>query len=178
MDSSYASDDSMTNPFQFDGSDLGDAPSDETIIIPSQSSDSESEAIDGHQLEVTSQAEALPGNRLLATLGTRSVHFRGHSYARYHFHNGTTLYRCSAYRRTKYKAKLFVSDIGAVEAGAHMSNCVFQSRRAPVGPAPAITDRLEEMIVATDTVGVRDVMLTPMKYGAWSGTNFTEVTTK
>ncbi|KAF4040444.1 hypothetical protein GN244_ATG07305 [Phytophthora infestans] len=80
MNSYYASDDPMTNPFQSDESELSDAPSDETIIIPSQSSDSESEANDGHQLEVTSQAEVLPGNRLVATLGARSVHFRGYFY--------------------------------------------------------------------------------------------------
>ncbi|KAG3071870.1 hypothetical protein PI124_g14320 [Phytophthora idaei] len=40
MDSDYASDDSMSNPFQFDGSDLSDAPSEEKMILLSQSSSS------------------------------------------------------------------------------------------------------------------------------------------
>ncbi|KAF4137405.1 hypothetical protein GN958_ATG13404 [Phytophthora infestans] len=66
-----------------------------------------------------------------------------------------------AYRRTKCKGKLYVSDLGAVKAGAHMSNCVPQFRRAPVGPAPTITDRMEEMMVATNYVCVRGVTLTP-----------------
>ncbi|KAG3100475.1 hypothetical protein PI125_g14735 [Phytophthora idaei] len=96
MDSDYASDDSMSNPFQFDGSDLSDAPSVGTMVLLSQSSSSERGESDGHQLEVTSsseseesdgyhpeatsqKSEAISDDLLVAILGTTTVHFRGYS---------------------------------------------------------------------------------------------------
>ncbi|KAF4143057.1 FLYWCH zinc finger domain-containing protein, partial [Phytophthora infestans] len=98
---------------------------------------------------------------LFRLLGTSSVHFRGYSYARYHFNEGTPHYRCSAYRRTKCKVKLYVSDLGAIDTGHHTENCVPGFCRAPAGSSPTITDLLEEIMLVMDTFCGRDVTLTP-----------------
>ncbi|KAG3003378.1 hypothetical protein PC119_g2550 [Phytophthora cactorum] len=58
MDANYGSDDSMSNPFQFDGSDLSNGLLDETMVLLSQTSCSERGESDGHQLEVASGFES------------------------------------------------------------------------------------------------------------------------
>ncbi|KAE8905924.1 hypothetical protein PF003_g9795 [Phytophthora fragariae] len=51
MDPDYVSDDSMSNSFELDGSDLSHAPSEETIILLTPPSSPEPGESDGHQVE-------------------------------------------------------------------------------------------------------------------------------
>ncbi|KAE9045853.1 hypothetical protein PR001_g4795 [Phytophthora rubi] len=164
MDPDYVSDDSMSNSFELDGSDLSDAPSEETVILLTPPSSPEPGESDGYQVEApASRRSTHSADRPAPVSGTTSVYFGGYSYARYHFTDEASHYRCSAYRRTKCKAKLYVSSMGAVETGNHMSNCVPDFRRAPVGPPPAILDRTDQMLLTTDAICVRDVTLTPLE---------------
>ncbi|OWZ05685.1 hypothetical protein PHMEG_00022179 [Phytophthora megakarya] len=183
MDTGYASDESMSRHYA--DSDLSDAPPDETVILLAQSSSPEHEENDDSQFDTSILTEdtqpadlqastladvAQPADRPVARLGSTTVQFRGYYYAKYHVtREGTILYRCSAYRRTKCKAKMYVSGLGAVLTGDHMSNCVPDFRRTPSGPAPVIADRKDQMLCDANP---------QRKFGVWSGTNFTGITVK
>ncbi|KAF4029191.1 hypothetical protein GN244_ATG19093 [Phytophthora infestans] len=142
MHTTYVSASSMSSFFRVDKPDLNDAPSDETIFIPSQSSISEGEESDGLQVERGPQVEGVSGHLLVSTFGDIQCPF-------------------SAYRRTKCKVKLYVSDLGAIDTGHHTENCVPGFCRAPAGSSPTITDLLEEIMLVMDTFCGRDVTLTP-----------------
>ncbi|KAE9037847.1 hypothetical protein PR001_g8211 [Phytophthora rubi] len=58
---------------------------------------------------------------------------------------------------------LYVSSMGAVETSNHMPNCVPEFRRRP---PPTILDRTDQTLLTTDEICVRDVPLTPWKFGA------------
>ncbi|KAE9038490.1 hypothetical protein PR001_g7927 [Phytophthora rubi] len=131
VNTDYDSDDSMSNSFELDGSDLSDAPSEETVILLTPPSSPEPGESDGHQVEAPASFRSTHSADGPAPVsGTTSVYFGGYVYARYHFTDEASHYRCSVYRRTKCKAKLCVSSMGAVETGNHMPNCVPDFRRA------------------------------------------------
>ncbi|KAE9323587.1 hypothetical protein PF001_g3851 [Phytophthora fragariae] len=119
MDPDYVSDASMSNSFGLDGSDLSDASSEETAILLTPPSSPENQ------------------ERVMVIKLKR------------HLHSGVPIQRIAppqyrndnAYRRTKCKAKLYVTSMGDVETRNHMPNCVPYFRRDPIGPPPAILDR-------------------------------------
>ncbi|KAJ8569433.1 hypothetical protein ON010_g5827 [Phytophthora cinnamomi] len=167
MNAGYASDESMSNSLLSEGSEFS---STETVILLGQSSSSDVEESDGNQVEAPTSSEdthsancASSADPPAAGLETGAVHFGGYSYARDYFNvrTDTNHYRCSAYRRTKCKAKLFVRPLGTTQTGEHMHDCVPGFYRIPTGPAPPINDRKEEMLLVTDKICVRDVTLTP-----------------
>jgi hypothetical protein len=143
-DSGHASDASMSNPFEYEGSVSSNTGSDQTLILSGQSSEEEN---DGHLVE---DAENIPNpdhqdaDRPVVIQRTRTVLYQGYSYSPYHWNRDSTHYRCSAYRRTHCTKKLYVSSAGAVVDGDHKPNCVPGHRRRPTGPAPAFIDRKEE----------------------------------
>ncbi|EGZ14973.1 hypothetical protein PHYSODRAFT_333256 [Phytophthora sojae] len=154
MASGYISDESMSNSLLADGSELSDT---ETVLLLSQSLGSEHEESDGTQLEVAPPTDGAHSTGLaVANSGSGTIHYGGYSYAQYHFNprTDTRHYRCSAYRRTNCKAKFYVSGRGAVEDGEHEPACVPGFRRTSTGPAPAVTDRKEGMLLMTDTIWI------------------------
>ncbi|KAE9046123.1 hypothetical protein PR003_g1793 [Phytophthora rubi] len=80
MNPDYVSDDSMSNSFELDGSDLSDAPSDETVILLTPPSSPEPRESDGHQVEVPTLPRSTHSVvRPTPVLGTTSVYFGGYS---------------------------------------------------------------------------------------------------
>ncbi|POM81144.1 Hypothetical protein PHPALM_923 [Phytophthora palmivora] len=59
------------------------------------------------------------------------------------------------------KAKLFVLSGNAVVQGTHMSDCIPEIHRVPTGPTPVFGNWKQQMLLATDKLGLRDVTLTP-----------------
>ncbi|KAG6944887.1 hypothetical protein JG687_00017593 [Phytophthora cactorum] len=91
---------------------MSDVSSGHTEIIRSQSSNSDSQVSDGHQVEVVDEGDGieLPGG-VEAVPGSRSVNYQGYLYSFYHG-GFTRNYRCSACRRTHCLAKLYMSRMG------------------------------------------------------------------
>ncbi|KUF90247.1 hypothetical protein AM588_10002807 [Phytophthora nicotianae] len=91
----------------------------DTVIIPSQSSNSDRDENDGLQVEgVNRDIGGDLADGVVDLPGSRSVQYQGYSYSYYHG-DVTKHYRCSAYRRTKCNVKLYVSQLGAVMQGSH-----------------------------------------------------------
>ncbi|KAK1928476.1 hypothetical protein P3T76_016041 [Phytophthora citrophthora] len=74
----------------------------------------------------------------------------------YHSGEFTTSCRCSAYRRTGCFVKLNVSRRGFAVEGRHKSDCVPELVQAPDGSAPVVENRKQQMLLATDEVGIQD----------------------
>ncbi|ETP27836.1 hypothetical protein F442_22878, partial [Phytophthora nicotianae P10297] len=143
------------------GSDHDSDMSVDTVIIPGQSSNSDRNENDGLQVEAVNRdigGDLADG--VVDLPGSRSVQYQGYSYSYYHG-DVTKHYRCSAYRRTKCNVKLYVSQLGAVVQGTHKPNCVPEMRQVPSGPPPVFVNWKQQMLLATDQIGIRDVTLPP-----------------
>ncbi|POM64765.1 Hypothetical protein PHPALM_19679 [Phytophthora palmivora] len=146
---------SLSSSSDYTGSD---APSETTLVL-SDTPSSDVDAENGGRATGTDNNIQDIGQPINVP-GTNTVHFRGYTYAWYHGES-TKHYRCSVYRRTICKAKLFVSSGNAVVQGTHMSDCVPEIHRVPTGPTPVFVNWKQQMLFATDELGLRDVTLTP-----------------
>ncbi|POM67456.1 Hypothetical protein PHPALM_16541, partial [Phytophthora palmivora] len=117
---------------------------------------------EGRQVEdeITSGGFTLPDS-VEPVSGSKSVHYQGYQYSFYHGGGATRNYRCSSCRRTQCLAKLYISRMGAVVRGNHKSDCVPEMRQVPNGPPPTFVNWKQQMLLATDEIGIRDVTLSP-----------------
>ncbi|KAG2775366.1 hypothetical protein PC116_g24214 [Phytophthora cactorum] len=145
--------------FSYDGSDSSDA-SDETIILkstPAEMSGYSEGEVPTEQRRL-SEEEVQDEEPSTASLGHKSMTYQGYSYAWYYDGASSTSYRCSVYRRTGCKAKLFVKATGTAVSGE--PDCACDVRR-PIGSSPTVVDWKEQMLLATYEIGLSDVTLTP-----------------
>ncbi|KAG2985585.1 hypothetical protein PC120_g24020 [Phytophthora cactorum] len=145
--------------FSYDGSDSSDA-SDETIILkstPAEMSGYSEGEVPTEQRRL-SKEEVQDEEPSTASLGHKSMTYQGYSYAWYYDGASSTSYRCSVYRRTGCKAKLFVKATGTAVSGE--PDCACDVRR-PIGSSPTVVDWKEQMLLATYEIGLSDVTLTP-----------------
>ncbi|KAE9037956.1 hypothetical protein PR002_g6280 [Phytophthora rubi] len=154
--------------FSYDGSDYSDA-SDETIILeeapvePLGSLDGEENGSRRHLIGGELQASDVQVEELSDTsLGNKPITFQGYSYAWYYTGSASTNYRCSVYRLTGCKIKLFVKDAGTEVSGEHEPDCASDVRR-PISSTLAVVNQKEQMLLATDVIGLADVTLTPQE---------------
>jgi hypothetical protein len=91
--------------------------------------------------------------------GSKSVTYQGYPYWWYY---GTVAkcYRCSAYRQTGCRVKLYVSQLGVVVQGTLKHACVPEICQL-TGPMPNFVDLKQQIPLATDKTGIEDVTLTP-----------------
>jgi hypothetical protein len=102
---------------------MSDVSSVSTEILPSQSPSPVRHEEHHRQVEVVDSTQRDdPEDNVARVQGSKSVTYQGYPYAWYY---GTFAksYRCSAYRRTGCRVKLYVSQLGAVVQGTDKHDC-------------------------------------------------------
>ncbi|POM78100.1 Hypothetical protein PHPALM_4415 [Phytophthora palmivora] len=160
------------------GSAMSDISSGHTEIIPSQSSNSDwSDDDNGFNLtnitERFSSHDSNDGSHLSSqecegrqaedeiASGGFILPDSGYQYSFYHGGGATRNYHCNSYHRTQCLAKLYISRMGAVVRENHKSDCVPEMRQVRNGPPPTFVNWKQQILLATDEIGIRDVTLSP-----------------
>ncbi|KAG3114674.1 hypothetical protein PI124_g16661 [Phytophthora idaei] len=155
--------------FNYVGSDSSDA-TDETIILDSTPVEmlgsSEGKDPAEHRRRLIEEERQYPDIQneepSNASLGNKSMTYQGYSYAWHYTGASSTNYRCSVYRRTRCKAKLFGTDAGAEVSGEHEPDCASDVRR-PIDSSSTVVNWKDRMMLATDEIGLADVTLMPLE---------------